>query len=638
MNESRRCPGCNAEIPTGSPEGLCPVCLLKLGITSAAPTSGTAPFSPHAGFTPPPPESLAAFFPQLEIQELLGQGGMGAVYKARQPGLDRLVALKILPAEVGADPAFAERFTREARALAKLNHPNIVAVYDFGQARDERGHSLFYFLMEYVPGVNLRQAMRQGQMPPAAALKVVPQICDALQFAHDEGIVHRDIKPENILIDKRGRVKIADFGLAKLLGIKTDHLTGTRQVMGTPHYMAPEQIQGTRDVDHRADIYSLGVTFYEMLTGELPLGRFGPPSQKVHIDVRLDEVVLRALEHKPEQRYQHASEIKSEVEGISGVLPAVMLYALGSEYRSRAALFGIPLLHVAFGIDPRTGKKRIARGIVAFGDVAIGAFACGGFAMGGVALGGVAIGLVSLAGMALGLALAIGGMAFGGLAFGGLAVGGVAIGGGAIGWYAAGGGGVGMHGLFGDHQDPAAVAFFESWVDQWPIWLATLGIGLPILSALIYIFIWCVFRFLAPTSTFTGTADRDVSPTDPRRQLVVPGIGLFLAAVLDLFGFLFISVFPFLDDPLRPLLGAWSPPWPTYFLLACQGWACFMLFREAVRMIQTSDQEPTVSLFVAMILPPGIIFGLPFGLWALVVLGRPEVKAAYEQARNETPA
>jgi len=220
---------------------------------------------------------------------------MGAVYKARQPKLDRHVALKILPPEVGKDPAFAERFMREARALAMLNHASIVAVYDFGEA-----DGLYYFVMEYVDGANLRQTIETGGLTPPEALAIVPQICDALQFAHDEGVVHRDIKPENILIDKRGRVKIADFGLAKLLGVDADDsaaekaftLTGTHQVMGTLHYMAPEQMQGSSAVDHRADIYSLGVVFYEMLTGELPIGRFEPPSKKVRIDVRLDEVVL----------------------------------------------------------------------------------------------------------------------------------------------------------------------------------------------------------------------------------------------------------------------------------------------------------------------------------------------------------
>ena len=173
--------------------------------------------------------------------------------------------------------------------------------------------------MEYVDGINLRQAIRAGQLKPAEALKIVPQICDALQFAHDEGIVHRDIKPENVLLDKRGRVKIADFGLAKMLDRSAldVSLTGTQQIMGTLHYMAPEQFQGARDVDHRADIYSLGVLFYEMLTGELPIGRFAPPSKSVEIDVRLDEVVLRSLEQKPDQRYQHASEIKFEMESIA---------------------------------------------------------------------------------------------------------------------------------------------------------------------------------------------------------------------------------------------------------------------------------------------------------------------------------
>jgi len=254
-----------------------------------------------------------------------------------QRELDRLVAVKILPPEVSRDPAFSERFTREARALARLSHPNIVAVYDFGRTSPlpspsgrgaggegaggegiEREAPLFYFIMEYVDGVNLRQAIRSGGVSPKEALAIVPQICEALQFAHDEGIVHRDIKPENILVDKKGRVKIADFGLAKLLGRAPGDvsLTGTQQVMGTLRYMAPEQIEGTKAVDHRADIYSLGVVFYELLTGELPIGRFAPPSKKVQLDVRLDEVVLRALEKEPEQRYQHVSEVKTEVEAI----------------------------------------------------------------------------------------------------------------------------------------------------------------------------------------------------------------------------------------------------------------------------------------------------------------------------------
>jgi serine/threonine protein kinase len=307
----RKCPQCGAELKPDLPEGLCPACLLQRGIATDAAPPGQPPF------TPPPLAQLAKLFPQLEILEPIGKGGMGAVYKARQPALDRFVALKILAPRSGSDSDFASRFAREARALAKLNHPNIVGVYDFGAT-----NGLNYFIMEYVDGPNLRQIEQAGKLSPREALQIIPQICAALQFAHDEGIVHRDIKPENVLVDKKGRVKIADFGLAKILGHEPQdfRLTGARDVMGTPHYMAPEQLEKPQEVDHRADIYSLGVVFYEMLTGELPLGKFQPPSscaRGVQVDVRLDEVVLRALAKEPERRYQHISEVKTRVETIA---------------------------------------------------------------------------------------------------------------------------------------------------------------------------------------------------------------------------------------------------------------------------------------------------------------------------------
>ena len=324
MTEAGRCDTCGAELDAAaSPLGLCARCLLESGLREAASTTAdsertTSPSPAPAGGARPgeadaslrSPADLALLFPQLEIKELLGHGGMGAVYLARQKALDRLVALKLLAPREGSSPEFAERFTREAKALARLNHPRIVAIYDFGIVE-----GLYFFLMEYVDGTNLRHLMRGGHLSPAEALALVPQICDALQYAHEESVVHRDIKPENILLDKKGRVKIADFGLAKILGTDTSEvgLTGSRHVMGTPHYMAPEQLEHPKNVDHRADIYSLGVVFYEMLTGELPLGRFLPPSQKVQVDVRLDDVVLRALEKEPERRYQHVSEIKTDI-------------------------------------------------------------------------------------------------------------------------------------------------------------------------------------------------------------------------------------------------------------------------------------------------------------------------------------
>lgn len=272
------------------------------------------PVAASGSFRSPSIHQLAPLFPKLQIEKLIGAGGMGAVYQARQTGLDRIVALKILPEELAKDVKFAMRFTREARTLAKLNHPNIVSVFEFGSVEDT-----FYFLMEFVQGTTLRDVVQGQTLAPEQALAIIPHLCDALQYAHDQGVIHRDIKPENILMGTDGSVKIADFGLSRILGSEEQPgmLTGTHQVMGTPRYMAPEQFEGTRSVDHRADIYSLGVVFYEMLTGELPIGRFAAPSQKVQIDVRLDEVVLRTLEKEPQKRYQFASHIKSDVQSIA---------------------------------------------------------------------------------------------------------------------------------------------------------------------------------------------------------------------------------------------------------------------------------------------------------------------------------
>jgi hypothetical protein len=309
LKEPPKCPQCGKPLAAGALAGLCPACLLAQG-AETDPAGGR----PGRHFEPPPIADIARLFPHLEIIDLLGAGGMGAVYKARQSSLDRIVALKILPARNVAGANFAERFNREARALARLSHPNIVAVHEFGQVG-----GLHYFIMEFVDGANLRMLEQGNRLSPREALQIIPQVCDALQYAHDEGVVHRDIKPENVLVDRKGRVKIADFGLAKMLDIdpESTRLTAEGQVMGTPHYMAPEQVERPLSVDHRADIYSLGVVLYEMLTGDLPLGNFSPPSRKVRVDVRFDEVVLRALENDPARRYQRASDVKAKVETIA---------------------------------------------------------------------------------------------------------------------------------------------------------------------------------------------------------------------------------------------------------------------------------------------------------------------------------
>jgi tRNA A-37 threonylcarbamoyl transferase component Bud32 len=338
-----KCPQCSAPLPEQAPQGLCPKCLFA-GL--AVPTEdGADAAAPAPAQTP---EELAPHFPQLEILEGLGRGGMGVVYKARQKSLNRLVALKLLAPERVTDTKFAQRFTHEAQALAALNHPNIVTIYDFGQAG-----GFYFLLMEFVDGVNLRQAMKAGRFTPEQALAVVPPVCDALQYAHEHGIVHRDIKPENLLLDKEGRVKIADFGIAKMLDDDgSDIGLAESQPAGTPQYMAPEE-KAHRVTDHRVDIYSLGVVLYELLTGELPADKLQPPSRKVQIDVRLDEIVLRALEAQPERRYQTAGEFGTQVETMTsdaGVPPVEPGVAVAPSRFSRTALWGACLVIVPFVI------------------------------------------------------------------------------------------------------------------------------------------------------------------------------------------------------------------------------------------------------------------------------------------------
>jgi tRNA A-37 threonylcarbamoyl transferase component Bud32 len=494
----QKCPQCGAPLPDNAPGGLCPKCLMALNLKSETSVTDAEP----ASQPPLPPEQIAPFFPQLEILEFLGRGGMGVVYKARQKTLNRLVALKLLAPERVGDSKFAARFTREAQALAALSHPNIVTIYDFGQAG-----GFYFLLMEYVDGANLRRLLRARKFTPEEALAIVPPLCDALQFAHDRGIVHRDIKPENLLLDKAGRVKVADFGVAKMLGATDDRDRAaqadsaenvTQAAVGTPGYSAPEQRSDPQRVDSRADIYSLGAVFYEMLTGELPGKSIEPPSAKVHIDVRLDEIVLRALEANPEVRYQQVSEVKTLVETISRTTagPPYAGYPgyrirPGCDYRSKATMFGLPLLHVASGPDPKTGRERVAQGIIAIGGRAQGVVAIGGLAMGGIAFGGMAIGLLSFGGCALGL-VSFGGAAIALLAaVGGGAVAPIAMGGGALGYLAYGGGAIGVHVCDAATRDPVAVQFFQNWAKtltgSFPWLLATfmtftigIGIGVPL--------------------------------------------------------------------------------------------------------------------------------------------------------------
>jgi tRNA A-37 threonylcarbamoyl transferase component Bud32/tetratricopeptide (TPR) repeat protein len=333
------------------------------------------------------PEELAPHFPQLQILECLGRGGMGVVYKARQKSLNRLVALKLLAPERADDPQFAARFEKEAQALAVLTHPNIVAVHDFGRAG-----GFYFLLMEFVDGVNLRQLLQKRRLSPKEALSIVPPVCEALQCAHDHGIVHRDIKPENLLIDKGGTVKIADFGIAKIVASDArlqseaeareavDARLETRATLGlgTPDYAAPEQHESGAMLDHRADIYSLGVVLYEMLTGERPKGKFEPPSKRVQVDFRIDEIVLRALEKSPELRFATAAEFRTRVE-------AAVTEKM-SPPRTTRGVFNIPMVEARNGVATIRWGGVAAAGLVVFAiatlvGMVLWAITSGGFSL-----------------------------------------------------------------------------------------------------------------------------------------------------------------------------------------------------------------------------------------------------------------
>jgi hypothetical protein len=290
------CPKCQA--PADEEQlrkfgGLCPRCLLKF-----------------TGEHEPPQ------FPDLEIIGVLGRGGMGVVYKAVQKSCSRIVALKVLSPRSAATPEFVERFTREAEALAQLDHPNIVAIHRSGVHE-----GVPYLVMEYVDGLSLRKRIRAKSLNTERAIEIATQVCEALQYAHSRGVIHRDVKPENILVGEGGKVKIADFGLAKLTSPEQARLTLSNVAMGTPHYMAPEQLEKSGDVDERADLFSLGVVLYEMLTGQLPIGRFKRPSEEARTDLRLDSIVMDLLERDPEDRVSSAKELRRQLKRLDMRLP-----------------------------------------------------------------------------------------------------------------------------------------------------------------------------------------------------------------------------------------------------------------------------------------------------------------------------
>jgi hypothetical protein len=533
--------------------------------------------------------------------ECLGRGGMGIVYKARQKSLDRLVALKILAPEREKDPDFAARFAREAKTLAQLNHPNIVTVHDFGEAG-----GMFYLVMEFVNGVNLRHLLRDRRLAPEEALAIVPPVCEALQYAHDRGVVHRDIKPENLLLDREGRIKIADFGVAKILGgdVPAAAEADKREVVGTPQYMAPEQVGQPRKVDHRADIYSLGVVLYEMLTGELPAGKFEPPSRKVRVDVRIDDIVLRALEKKPELRYQQASQVKTAVETIATEMGSHALSpeAMGEPLPGTAET--VPI--VAFDLRAVRWLARVLGTVWGLDFVLF------------LSRDGLPVVSDHLPPVPIGVYAAILAMMLGGLI---------------AGWW--------RDGL-------AAVLTLGGWALFFAVdgTLTQAWLYVPAVVGMLYFWSW----ILSPAGT-AQTAAGEASPPGAlsavaQRLVDVPAKRLMVLGVVGLVATLLVRVRGYTSDAIFfgllqfESVQWWRIPvslpvggWQTLLFLWSLLPACYLVVAlGACRMRRLQHYWlARASAALGMIAPPLFPVGLPLGLWALGVLARKDVRRAFDQ-------
>lgn len=258
-----------------------------------------------AGFRAPEPEELAELFPQYEVEYLVATGGMGAVYRAVQKSLERVVAIKILPGEFAQDIDFCSAFEAEAKAMGRVNHPNLIGVFDFGEVG-----GMLYIIMEYVEGQSLHEHCEGQPIKSSEANRLMIGICEGLAHAHEHGVLHRDIKPANILLDSHMQPKIGDFGLARPIDRKVEE---GEMIFGTPGYTAPEVLEPPHEFDHHADIFSLGVLLHELLTGKLPTSDPRPASAQVRSHPRLDAVIRKATHPDPAQRYETATAMAEEI-------------------------------------------------------------------------------------------------------------------------------------------------------------------------------------------------------------------------------------------------------------------------------------------------------------------------------------
>jgi tRNA A-37 threonylcarbamoyl transferase component Bud32 len=333
----RECPECRNAIDDAA--RFCPHC------GSAAAAAASAPEDPWIG---------RVVNGKFRIEELVGQGGMGRVYRARHLTLDRPVVLKMLHRTFSSDPQISQRFQREARAASRLNHPNSIAVLDFGEAED----GTLFMAMEYLAGKDLaRLVAEEFPLGEARVVRIGAQILSALSEAHAQGVVHRDLKPENVMVEPRraepDSVKVLDFGIAKITapGANEPKLTQAGLVCGTPEYMSPEQARGA-DIDLRSDLYSMGVILYQMATGELPFASDTPvgfltkhlsevpvPARQrnpqVEVSAALDQVIAKALEKDPAKRFQSADEMRAALLECAPAAPPVRAAAAAEPRRSR---------------------------------------------------------------------------------------------------------------------------------------------------------------------------------------------------------------------------------------------------------------------------------------------------------------
>ncbi|WP_395736562.1 serine/threonine-protein kinase [Prosthecobacter sp.] len=338
--------------------------------------------APSRDWVPPSVEILQQTLPQYEVSQFIARGGMGAVYQGIQRTLKRPVAIKVLPREAEVrDLQFSERFKHEAEAMARLSHPNIVPVYDAGETEG----GLLYFVMEFVEGTDVAHLIAsEGLLEPQRAIDIIVAVCEALAFAHEEGIIHRDIKPSNIMIDKRGRVKVADFGLAKSVHKDTTLHTGTHMAMGTPDFIAPEAWIPGMKIDQRADLYAVGVMLYQMLTGKIPRGRFMLPSSLLpQVDRRFDAIVDKAMQTDRELRYNSAIEIKTDVEKVRVEQSRVPDKRSGSPRAAPApAAAKESMAPVARRETPKDRERGTARRPRLFSTITVMGIACIGLGIG----------------------------------------------------------------------------------------------------------------------------------------------------------------------------------------------------------------------------------------------------------------